>query len=199
MIRYFLSLIYFSIFSYIHGEEIQSKISSSTFPWNMEIETSNGSMTTLTPWKGQVLLVVNIATECGLSGQIQELETLYNNFKSKGFSVLAFPSNDFLNQEPHSNTEIQGICSTQYHTTFPIFGKVHVRGQDIHPLYQWLTSTQIQGKRGGRIMWNYTKFIIDQEGNVVERYSPITSPLNSALQEKIEACLKNSQTSTIKE
>ena len=175
--------------SYVHRGEGGEAETSQTIPWNMEIGILNSAPSTLEPWKGKVICIVNIATGCGLSAQIGELQNLYETFRDRGFIVLAFPSNDFLNQEPGTNEEVKARCETRYHITFPLFEKIHVRGSDISPRYTWLTSTSLHGKMGGGIAWNYTKFVIDRNGRLAARYSPLTSPTNQAMRSQIERCL----------
>ncbi len=170
----------------------ESLLQASTLPWKISVETINGEKSTLEPWKGKVLLVVNIATQCGLSSQIKELEALFETYKSQGFTVLAFPANDFLNQEPGTNEEIQEACTLRFNVHFPLFAKISVRGDNIHPLYAWLTNKHIHGSMGGGIMWNYTKFLIDRDGHLVARFSPIISPTSQSIKDHIEKCLQSS-------
>ena len=138
-------------------------------------------------YKGKVLLIVNVASQCGFTYQYEGLETLQKEFHSRGFSVLAFPCNQFGSQEPGNETEIKNFCTTKYNVTFPLFGKIDVNGANTHPLYKFLKSE----KRGflglGAIKWNFTKFLVDREGRVVARFGPTTKP--EELRDKIEELL----------
>ncbi len=132
-------------------------------------------------YKGQVLLVVNTASKCGFTPQFAGLENLYKKYKDKGLTILGFPCNQFGKQDPGSNGEIQEFCQLNYGVSFPMHAKVDVNGNDTHPLFQHL-KTAAPGLLGStKIKWNFTKFLIDREGNVVERFAPATAP------EKIEA------------
>ena len=137
--------------------------------------------------KGKVLLIVNTASQCGFTPQFQGLEELYKKYHSQGLEILGFPCNQFGSQDPASNEEIFTFCQTNYGVTFPMFAKVDVNGSDAHPLYQWLR-TQKGGVLGDRIKWNFTKFLIDGDGNVVKRYASTTKP--EKITADIEAQLK---------
>ena len=126
----------------------------------------------LEQYRGNVLLIVNTATKCGLVGQLKGLEELQEKFKDKGFNVLGFPSNQFMGQEPLDGLEIQNECSLNYGVTFPLFDKIKVNGSDASDLYKYLVS-----ETGNKfIKWNYTKFLVDREGKVIDRFAPTTSP-----------------------
>ena len=136
---------------------------------------------------GQVLLVVNTASKCGFTPQYAGLEALQQRFAPRGFSVLGFPCNQFGSQEPGSNPEIAAFCETKYGVTFPVFERVDVNGAGAHPLFDWLKTAR-GGLLGTRaIKWNFTKFLLDRAGNVVERFAPSTAP--AKLAPKIEALL----------
>ena len=135
-----------------------------------------GNDVSLIDYAGQVLLVVNTASQCGFTPQYDELEALYLQYSKRGFSVLGFPCNQFGLQEPGSNAEIQNFCTHVHRISFPMFSKIEVKGQHQHPLYQWLTS-QKPGIAGTlNIKWNFTKFLVDGQGQVVARFAPITRP-----------------------
>lgn len=141
---------------------------------------SNGIDTPLSDYKGQVLLVVNTASRCGFTPQYEGLEKLYNEYKDSGFSVLAFPCNQFGAQEPGSTADIVDFCTTRFQTTFPMFEKIDVNGDNAHPLYKHLKST-VKGIMGTeRIKWNFTKFLINREGDVVARYGSQKKPADIA-------------------
>ena len=137
---------------------------------------ANGEDITLSDYRGKVLLIVNTASKCGFTPQYDGLETLQKDYADKGFSVLAFPCNQFGAQEPGSEEEIVEFCTMRFSTTFPIFAKIDVNGDDTHPLYQHLKD-EAPGLLGSKaIKWNFTKFLVDSEGKVVERYGSNTKP-----------------------
>lgn len=142
--------------------------------YDFEVNQITGEKVSLKTYAGKVLLIVNTATECGFSYQLEGFQSLYKRYKPKGFSVLAFPSNSFK-KEPDDNAEIQNKCSALYKLTFPLFEKISVKGQDMHPLYRWLIK-QRKGFWTNAIKNNYTKFLIDKNGHVVKRYAPHIKP-----------------------
>ncbi|SEN83936.1 glutathione peroxidase [Amphibacillus marinus] len=136
---------------------------------------SNGQVKDLSDYHGKVLLIVNTATKCGLKNQFNGLQQLYDDFKDQGLIVLGFPSNQFLNQEPGDDDQIQQTCQLNFGVDFPLFSKIKVNGKDAHPLYQYLTK-EASGILGGAIKWNFTKFLIDRKGEIIKRYAPTTEP-----------------------
>ncbi|MBS0535099.1 MAG: glutathione peroxidase [Proteobacteria bacterium] len=150
----------------------------------------DGADVALEHYRGQVLLVVNTASQCGFTKQYAGLETLYENLKDRGFSVLGFPCNQFGGQEPGDAAEIASFCTLNYGVRFPMFDKIDVNGAAAHPLYQWLKG-EAKGLLGSEaIKWNFTKFLIDRAGHVVDRFAPTTEP--SAIRDRIEALLDKS-------
>ena len=147
----------------------------------------DGAETDLAQYKGKTVLVVNVASKCGFTPQYEGLENLYEQYEDQGLVVLGFPCDQFGHQEPGSEDEIQEFCQLTYGVKFPMFAKVDVNGSDAHPLYQWLR-TQKGGVLGDRIKWNFTKFLIDGDGNVVKRYASTTKP--EKITADIEAQLK---------
>lgn len=135
----------------------------------------NGTERDLSEFAGSLVLVVNTASGCGFTGQYAGLEELYQKYAPEGFSILAFPSNQFANQEPGSNAEIAQFCSTNYGITFDLFQKIEVNGKNAHPLYQWLTA-ETNGILGGKITWNFTKILIGKDGQIIKRFAPTTAP-----------------------
>ena len=140
----------------------------------------------LVDYKGKVVLVVNTASQCGFTGQYKGLEELYRTYADRGLVVLGFPCDQFGNQEPGDEEEIATFCERNFGVTFPLFSKVDVNGKNAHPLYQWLRSEK-GGMVGSKIRWNFTKFLIDPEGNVVQRYGSTTTP--DQISDDIEALL----------
>jgi len=140
--------------------------------YDFEVPSIDGSMTRLDRFRGEVLLVVNVASHCGFTPQYTELESLYRQYREAGFSVLGFPCNQFGHQEPGDDAEIKQFCSLNYDVTFPLFGKIEVNGPQTAPLYRYLKSAR-RGIFGTKsIKWNFTKFLIDRDGSVVGRFAP---------------------------
>lgn len=155
--------------------------------YDITVRKQDGTDQSMTDFQGQVLLVVNTAPGCGLAPQYEELQELYDTYIDQGFVVLDFPCNQFLNQAPGSDEEINQTCSLTYGTTFPRFAKIAVNGAETSPLYRYLKKEK-STLLGGRIEWNFTKFLVDRQGRVVKRYLPTTSPLK--LKEDIEFYLE---------
>ncbi|UKS29079.1 glutathione peroxidase [Paenibacillus sp. HWE-109] len=144
--------------------------------YDIEVETINGEKKSLSAYKGKVLLVVNTASACGLTPHYKGLQSLYEQFEDKGLVVLGFPCNQFAGQEPGTNEEIQSFCELNYNVTFPLFAKLDVKGENAHPLYTYLLSHTPEPYRTGEIEWNFVKFLIDANGNVVKQYGARTEP-----------------------
>lgn len=142
----------------------------------------------LNDYKGKVVLIVNTATGCGLTPQYQGLQELYDKYKDQGFEILDFPCNQFMGQAPGSAEEINTFCTLNYHTTFPRFAKIKGNGKEAEPLFDWLKQEK-SGPLGARIEWNFAKFLINREGQVVERFSSKTEPLK--MEDAIKALLSN--------
>lgn len=151
--------------------------------YDIPVPSLDGGTTTLAPYRGQVLLIVNVASRCGFTPQYDGLEALHKKYRERGFTVLGFPCNQFLWQEPGGAENIRA-CSLKYNVSFPIFGKLRVNAPNAHPLYRHLKSAR-RGTLGTRfVKWNFTKFLVDREGNVVGRFGPFTKPesLSSAIE-----------------
>lgn len=147
----------------------------------------DGTTKNLSDYKGKVLLVVNVASKCGLTPQYKDLEQFYRKYKDRGVMVLGFPANNFLGQEPGTNQEIAEFCQKNYGVTFDMFEKISVKGKDIHPLYQFLTSKKLNDHIDAPVTWNFQKFLINKKGEVVASFSPRTSVFNSEVIAAIEA------------
>ncbi|MBD5357487.1 MAG: glutathione peroxidase [Bacteroides sp.] len=154
--------------------------------YDFTVQDAQGIEISLEQYKGKVLLIVNTATGCGFTPQYEGLENIYRQYKDQGFEILDFPCNQFGNQAPGSDAEIQQFCTLKYDTTFPRFKKIKVNGEDASPLYKWLKE-QKGGVLGSSIKWNFTKFLVDREGKVVACFAPTTSP--SKLDNDIKALL----------
>ncbi len=146
-----------------------------TTVYDFSATTNSGADHALADYKGKVLLVVNTASECGFTPQYKGLEELYKTYVDRGLVVLGFPCDQFGQQEPGDAEEIKEFCSLTYDVTFPMFAKVDVNGDDAHPLYAWLRKEK-SGLLGGKIKWNFTKFLVDADGTVVKRYGSKTKP-----------------------
>jgi glutathione peroxidase len=153
------------------------------------VKDIDGKEVDLSKYKGEVLLIVNTASKCGLTPQYDALEELYDKYSAKGFKVLAFPANEFGGQEPGTDAEIKQFCSTKYDVSFPLFSKIVVKGEGIHPLYKELTSSETNPKHAGEIKWNFTKFLVDRDGKVIARFEPKVTPDAEEVTSAIEAAL----------
>jgi glutathione peroxidase len=149
----------------------------------------NGKDAPLASYKGKVVLVVNVASRCGFTPQYSALESIYEKYKDQGFVIIGFPANNFAGQEPGTNEEIAKFCTGKYNVTFPVYGKISVKGDDQAPLYSYLTK-DANASVAGDIKWNFTKFLVDRNGNVVQRFEPATTPDSPEVIAAIEAQLK---------
>ena len=136
----------------------------------------DGNEQALSQYKGKALLIVNVASKCGFTKQYSGLEALQKQFHGKGFEVLGFPCDQFGHQEPGDEAEIKNFCTLTYDVTFPMFAKINVNGGSTHPLYEWLKKEKTGLLGIGAIKWNFTKFLVDRDGNVVKRYAPSDEP-----------------------
>ena len=152
------------------------------------IATLNGEPSSLAPFEGQVLLLVNVASKCGLTPQYEGLENLQRTYGERGFTVLGFPCNQFMGQEPGSAEEIQTFCSTTYGVSFPLFEKIDVNGEHRHPIYEELTAVADAEGVDGDIRWNFEKFLVARDGSVT-RFAPLITPEDPALLAALEAAL----------
>ena len=143
----------------------------------------DGKPVTLSQFRGKTLLLVNTASFCGNTPQYSDLQTIYERYRSKGFEILAFPANNFGQQEPGTNEEIKGFCFTKYSLTFPLFSKISVKGGDKHPLYRYLTE---ESPFPGEVEWNFQKYLVDSNGTVVARYHHRTKPTSDEIVRDIE-------------
>ena len=154
--------------------------------YDISVTTIDGQSISMANYKNKVLLIVNVASECGFTPQYEGLEELYKTYKTEGFEVLGFPSNQFSQQEPGSNQEIKFFCQGTYHVSFDMFGKIDVNGKYESQLFKFLKKEQ-GGFLTKAIKWNFTKFLVDKDGNVVDRYASTTTP--QSLKEDIEKLL----------
>ncbi len=154
--------------------------------YQYQVKDAKGNMVSMKNYQGKVLLIVNTATGCGFTPQYEGLQDLYEKYQDKGFEILDFPCNQFANQAPGTEEEIVSFCQSRYGTTFPQFSKIRVNGEKEEPLYTFLKSHQ-KGVLGSNIKWNFTKFLVDRGGNVIERFAPATTA--DKIEKKIEALL----------
>lgn len=161
-------------------------VTRSTTIYDFSVPTSNGQEQSLADYKGKVVLIVNTASQCGFTPQYEGLEILHNNYSERGLVVVAMPCNQFGAQEPGNNDSIQEFCQLNYGLSFPVMGKIDVNGAAQHPLYRYLTK-QAKGLITDSIKWNFTKFLVNREGLVIERFASVTKP--DALAKHIEKLL----------
>jgi glutathione peroxidase len=143
--------------------------------YQFSAKSLQGKEISMETYKGKTILVVNTASKCGLTPQFEGLESLYQKYKDKGLVILGFPCNQFANQEPGDEKSISEGCLINYGVSFPMFSKIEVNGENAHPIYKYLKK-ELSGLFGGKIKWNFTKFLIDSEGNPLKRFAPVTKP-----------------------
>jgi len=153
---------------------------------DFKVQDIYGDEFDLSQLKGKKVMVVNTASKCGLTPQFESLEELYRNYSSENFVIIGFPANNFMNQEPGTNEEIITFCEENYGVTFPMMSKISVKGDDIHPLYKWLTQKEKNGLTDSEVAWNFQKYLIDEEGNLVKYFSPRQDPLSEEIISWIE-------------
>lgn len=158
--------------------------------YDIQVKAMNGEVIKLEEYRGQVLMIVNTASKCGFTNQYDDLQQLYTQYGDQGLTILGFPANNFLHQEPGNNDQIMQFCRLNYGVSFPMFEKISVRGKDIHPLYKYLTQKDSNPGFSGKITWNFTKFLISREGKVIARYAPNVKPSAESVVKDIEKALK---------
>jgi len=159
--------------------------------YDIELTKINGEKLKMTDYKGNVILIVNTASKCGYTKQYDGLQKLYEEYKDKDFVILGFPANNFMRQEPGSNDEIQNFCRMNYGVSFPMFEKISVKGKDISPLYAYLTSKETNPEFGGKITWNFNKFLISKNGQIVNRFKSGDAPQSEKIKTAIDSELKD--------
>ncbi len=156
-------------------------------PLDFKMESLDGQPVDLSKYKGEVVLIVNVASKCGMTPQYKQLEEVYTKYKGKGFEVLGFPANEFGKQEPGSNKDISTFCTKNYGVDFPMFSKIVVKGEGISPLYEYLTSESTNPDMAGPIKWNFEKFLVGRDGKVIKRFAPPVKPDAPEVIQAIEA------------
>lgn len=149
--------------------------------YSFTVETIDGKEISLEQFKGKKVLVVNVASKCGFTKQYEALQKLYEKYGGDEFTIIGFPANNFLKQEPGTNEEIKEFCTLNYGVTFPMMAKISVKGKDIHPLYAWLTQKEKNGVMDAKVSWNFQKFMIDEDGKLVGMASPKTKPFDEKI------------------
>lgn len=154
--------------------------------YDLSAKTIDGDVLDFADLQGKLVMIVNTASKCGLTPQYEALETLFKTYGGDDFVILGFPSNDFLKQEPGTEKEIKSFCQANYGVTFTMMSKVVVKGNDKHPVYQWLTDKNLNKVQDSEVKWNFQKYLIDKKGNLLEVFSPRTDPLSTEITELIK-------------
>jgi len=157
--------------------------------YDFTLNSIDGLSTSFSSYKGKVLLLVNVASRCGYTPQYSALESVYEKYKDRGLVIVGVPANNFGAQEPGTNQEIKTFCTRKYNVQFPMMSKVSVKGGDTTPLYRYLTDSSLNPKTGGEIKWNFTKFLFDRNGNILERFEPEVTPDSPQMVGAIEKAL----------
>ncbi len=183
----FFPLLFILIHSTVLLSQQKEKISvDKKSIYDFTMKTIDGNDRSLSEYKGKVLLIVNVASFCGYTPQYTELEEVYRKYKDKGFQILAFPANNFGQQEPGSDEEIKNFCESKYEVTFDLFSKISVKGKDQHPLYSYITK---DSPCPGDVKWNFQKYLVDKQGNIVEKFPSAVKPTDKEVIRTIEALL----------
>jgi glutathione peroxidase len=164
-------------------------LSAAASVYDFRMSDIDGHEVSLSDYRGKVVLIVNVASKCGYTYQYEGLEDLYGRYKDKGLVVLGFPSNDFLGQEPGTSQDIKEFCSLTYGVSFPMFEKIKVRGLGVDPLYRYLTGKATNPEYGGRVTWNFNKFLVGRDGRIVGRFDTREEPLSDRVIQAVEAAL----------
>jgi glutathione peroxidase len=157
--------------------------------YDFTMKSIDGKNIPLSSYRGKVVLLVNVASQCGNTPQYKGLEALYRKYREKGFVILGFPANNFGQQEPGSDTEIKAFCTTTYNVTFDLFSKISVKGSDQHPLYRFLTSAETNPEFAGDVKWNFQKYLIGRQGKILGKFAPGLDPLSADITAAIEKAL----------
>jgi glutathione peroxidase len=181
----------FTLFSYEMNAQSQKSdkkrpVTQAKSVLDFTMKDIDGKPKSLSSYKGDVLMIINTASECGYTPQYEPLEKLYETYKDKGFRILAFPANNFGQQEPGTNAEIKTFCTMKYHTTFDIFEKISVKGKDQHALYKYITQ---ESPYPGEVKWNFQKYLVNREGKIVARYLSAVDPMSKEIRAELEKLL----------
>ena len=177
------------LFSRAHDNPVGAEVGAASV-YDFTLKNIDGKDTSLSQYRGKVLLLVNVASKCGLTPQYEGLQSLYTKYKDRGLVILGFPANNFMGQEPGTDEEIKSFCSLKYNVTFPMFSKISVKGSDIHPLYKFLTDKETNPEFGGDIRWNFNKFLVDRNGKIIARFEPQVKPEDDRVIQAVEKALQ---------
>ncbi len=176
----------FALIAAVPGPPEEKKMEPQSKIYSFVMKTIDGKDKSLSDYKGKVLMLVNVASKCGYTPQYKGLEEIYKKYKDRGFMILGFPANNFLSQEPGTDQEIKKFCTLNYGVTFDMFSKISVKGSDQNPLYAYLTK---DSPVPGDVKWNFQKYLVDKNGNIVARYMPATKPIDKEVVSEIEKLL----------
>jgi len=182
-----------AIFSILMGALVTTATADGKNPssiYDFTMKNIDGKDVPLGQYKGKLLLIVNVASQCGNTPQYKDLEALYQKYKDRGFVILGFPANNFGAQEPGTDAEIKAFCETNYHVTFDMFSKISVKGPDQHPLYRYLTSTETDPNYAGDVKWNFQKYLVGKDGKVLAKFLSKVQPLSPEVTAAIDNALK---------
>lgn len=185
----FLMFIILIVLAMLTGLTLRAGDAPAKSIYDFEMKNIDGQTVALSTFKGKVVLVVNVASKCGLTPQYTGLQKIYRKYEKKGFVILGFPANNFLKQEPGTDAEIKEFCSATYGVEFPMFSKISVKGEDMHPLYKFLTIEETNPGFSGDIRWNFDKFLFGRDGKPVARFHPKAKPESDELIKAIEKLL----------
>ena len=177
---------FISVLSLLILFSVSSLIAQNSF-YDFVVKDIDGNDFALSQLKGQKVMLVNVASKCHYTPQYEALEALYQKYKNRNFIIIAFPANNFMKQEPGTDAEIKAFCTQNYGVTFPVMSKISVKGKTIHPLYQWLTQKSRNGVLDSKVKWNFQKYLIDENGHLVKKFSPGTKPNDPKIIEWIES------------
>jgi glutathione peroxidase len=175
-----MKTIFFVVFLIVSGVTFSQTI------YDYKVENINGKSFDLSTLKGKKVMIVNTASKCGLTPQYEQLEELYKKYKDQNFVIVGFPANNFMKQEPGTNDEIESFCQKNYGVTFPMMSKISVKGNDMDPLYKFLTTKSLNKLEDNEVKWNFQKYLIDEKGNLVKVINPSTSPTDKDIIKWIE-------------
>jgi len=187
--RTLLAATTFPILAFFAAFAVGADDNKPTSVLDFKVKDIDGAEVALSMYQGKVLLIVNTASQCGLTPQYKGLEELYKKYKDQGLEVLAFPANEFGQQEPGTNEQIKEFCTSKYNVTFPVFSKIVVKGKGIHPLYAFLTGETTDPSFAGPIGWNFAKFLVNRKGEVIARFDPKTTPESADVVKALEKAL----------
>jgi len=185
-----MSLLALMMMAGLTGAPTRGQVTKKDGVHGFTMKNIDGKDVALSSYNGKVLLLVNVASKCGNTPQYAQLEELYRKYRDKGFVILGFPANNFGEQEPGSDEEIKEFCTTKYDVTFDMFSKISVKGEDQHPLYQYLTSTKTDSAFAGDVRWNFTKYLVNREGTVVGKFDTRVKPMSAEIVAAVEAALQ---------